>query len=79
MAVPGFDGYFDDSEQNAYGGQETLGALPALLVVFHAAFEVGDAAAVAVAGETVHLRFENAQVAEDLRFEFIHHAHERFS
>jgi hypothetical protein len=53
MAVPGFDGDFDDRKQNADGGEKTLGALPVLLVHFHAPLQLGDATAIAVAQYSV--------------------------
>jgi len=44
-------------------------------MLLHAAFEIRDAAAVAIAHQAVHLGLQYAQVAEHLRFEFIHHPH----
>jgi hypothetical protein len=75
VVVPGFYGDFKDGEEDAEGGNEAFGALPVLLVAVHAALQLRDAAAVAVAHQAGDLCFEDGEVAEDLGFEFIHHAH----
>ena len=75
VTVPGFDGYLEDGEEDAEGGEETFRSLPVLLMAFHAALELGDAAAVAVAYEAGDLRLEDGEVAQDLGFEFVHHTH----
>ncbi len=75
MPVPGLNCYFDHSKQKADGGQKSLGPLPVLFMLFHAALEVGNPPTIAIAHQTAHLRFEYAQIAEHLRFEFIHHPH----
>jgi hypothetical protein len=75
MTVPGLDGNFKDRKKNADGGYESFCALPILLVPLHAVFKFRDATAVAVAHEAIDLRFEDGEIAQDLGFEFIHHAH----
>jgi hypothetical protein len=75
MAMPCFGGYFENGNKDAERRNETFGALPVLFVAFHAVLEFGEAAAVAITYQAVHLRFEDRKVAEDLCFEFIHHAH----
>ena len=49
MPVPCLDGNLDEREQHTHRGEEPLRPLPILLVLFHAAFELRDAATVAVA------------------------------
>ena len=62
-------------EQHAQRRKKAVGALPVLLVAFHAALQIGQASAVAVAHQTGHLRLQHTQIADHLGFEFIHHAH----
>jgi hypothetical protein len=52
--------------------EKALGALPVLLMLFHAPFKISNVAAVAVAHESGHLRL---QIAQHLSFKFIHHSH----
>jgi hypothetical protein len=73
--MPGFDGDLEDGEEDAEGGKESFRALPVLFMALHAAFELRDAAAVAVAHKAGDLCLEYGEVAEDLGFEFVHHAH----
>jgi hypothetical protein len=75
MPMPGLHRYLDHRKQKADGGQKSLGSLPVLLMLFHTPLEVGNPTAIAIAHQTAHLRFEHAQIAEHLRFEFIHHPH----
>jgi hypothetical protein len=44
-------------------------------MLFHAALELGYPSPIAIAHQAVHLSLEHAQIAEHLRFEFIHHPH----
>jgi hypothetical protein len=73
--VPGLHRYFDHRKKKADSGQKSLGPLPVLFMLFHTPFEVGNPPAIAITHQTAHLRFEHAQIAEHLRFEFIHHPH----
>ena len=75
MPVPCLHRYFKDRKQKADGSKKSLGPLPVLLMLFYTALEVGNPPAVAIAHQTAHLRFEYAQIAEHLCFEFIHHPH----
>ena len=75
MPVPGLHRYFNHREQKADSSQKSLGPLPVLFMLFHTALEVGDPPAVPIAHQTAHLCLEHAQIAEHLRFEFIHHPH----
>ena len=75
MPVPRLNCDFKDGDQNTKRGGEAFGALPSLFVAFHAVLEVGEAAAIAIAHQAVHLRFKDREIAEDLCFEFIHHPH----
>jgi hypothetical protein len=60
VVAPRPDRYFSYGQQDAKGSQKALCALPVLLMLLHAVLKVGDAAAVAVAHESGHLRFEHA-------------------
>ena len=53
MPVPGLHGNFDHCEQYAESGQKSFGALPVLLVFFHASLEVCYAATISVAQYSV--------------------------
>ncbi len=75
MPVPSLHGNFHYGEKHAHRRKETFGALPVLLVALHAAFQIGQASAITVAHQAAHLRFQHAQIADHLGFEFIHHAH----
>jgi hypothetical protein len=75
MTVPRFHGHLNHRKQNAHGGEKSLGALQVLLVLFDAPLQFRDPPAIAVAHEPVHLRLQDAQIAQYLCFEFIHHPH----
>ena len=74
-AEAGLAGWFE--QDHADGSQKALGALPILLVPVHAPLQLRELAAASIAHQRGHLGFERAQVAQHLRFEFIHHSHPR--
>jgi hypothetical protein len=62
MPVPRIDRHLNDSQQDAEGREEALGALPVLLVLLHAVFKIRDAASIAVTHEAIHLGLEDIEV-----------------
>ena len=52
VPVPGLYRYFDHGEQDADGGQKSLGPLPVLFMLFHTALQVGNPPAIAIAHQT---------------------------
>jgi hypothetical protein len=66
------DGDVGEGEESAKGRGDSFEALHGLLVIVDAGFEVGEAAGLAVAEDFLHLRFEDAEVGEDLGFKVGH-------
>jgi hypothetical protein len=75
MAMYGAHCNLGYGQDDAEGGQKSFRALPILLVPLHAMFQLGDTAAIPVAHQAIHLRLQEIQIAEHLRFEFVHHSH----
>lgn len=65
MPVPRIDRYLDNREQHTECCHESFGALPVLLVHLHAAFEVGNSAAIPVARQPIHLSLQDTQIAQN--------------
>ena len=75
MPAPRIESDFNHRKKNTSRGQKTLGSLPVLLVALKAPLQFCDTSAIAVAHKTGHLRLQYAQIAQHLRFKFIHHPH----
>lgn len=64
--MPRFESHFNHCEKHTDRSQKSLGALPALFVPLQAVLQIGDAPAVPIAHQPVHLRLQYAQIAENL-------------